>query len=254
MFQYQVARDAEVYVEVTVNYTQKSFTIEINTTGLNLDPIRVPETVVVEANASLRLLAARVERRLRTYMDGIDKAVPDYARCLIGWYIEVGTAVGGFQLLRSNKTLNDYSGLEEEELVAKVTIGLIKPTIDNIKSYPREMLATVPDPKTFNKYLRTIAQTAGEGHRKLRRSRAAMKSLVVEDDPAEADDPDYSEGTAISRKKDWYDSDRPSYRKKLGAEAEALVSDDFSNHWELDEAIENSTKYEEWLQKLREQD
>ena len=85
---------------------------------------------------------------------------PRYLACLVRWGSKIGTEEDGFSPAQDGKLLSDYPGSQGEVMVAKVSAGLIRPTLLNIEHTEPEMLTAIPSVTMFNSWMEKLVDKA----------------------------------------------------------------------------------------------
>ena len=97
------------------------------------------------------------------FAEEIEKVLgPEYLRCLLRWRSEIGTSGGDLEPAQESKTLSDYVSAKGGTIVARITAGLIMPTLRNLRSAQPAMLTRIPSVVQFNGWMDEIIQEAKE--------------------------------------------------------------------------------------------
>ena len=127
----------------------------------------ITKTIKVKWNSTHQDLTEKIE-------DAISPFVPDYMRCLVLWRSKIGSEEYGYTHVLPGKTLPEYAHAVDENMAAKITFCLRRPTLDNLVNDDAEILTDLPTLLEFNNSMEKVA--AEVGAQKGRRIRALERN------------------------------------------------------------------------------
>jgi hypothetical protein len=112
-------------------------------------------TIEISNNATFDILSQRFAQEIR------DAVRPEYLSCLLIWTSEIGTDLAGYEAAAVEKVLLQYPGSDEPIMTAKITAGLMRGTVVNLRQPDPKILSSVPPPHQFNRWMKSLASHAG---------------------------------------------------------------------------------------------